>query len=99
MDIIDSMVPSSKKEQPGSEEITVYVKEVIEEGDFLTFQVKLTDTVSTLIKKYKDMQNLGNAQVLIYCRGKSLNEGKTFKELDIEDGETFHSAIRLKGGY
>ena len=45
------------------------------------------------------MKNLGNAQVIIYCRGKSLNEGKTFKELDIENEETFHSVIRLKGGY
>ena len=45
------------------------------------------------------MKKLGNAQVIIYCRGKSLGEGKTFRNLDIEDGETFHSAIRLKGGY
>ena len=97
MDISDSMVPSSQNEQPGSEEITVYVKDV--QGDSLTFRVKLTDKVSTLIKKYKDTQNLGNAQVLLYCRGKSLSEEKTFKELDIENEETFHSVIRLKGGY
>ena len=97
MDISDSMVPSSQNEQPGSDEITVYVKDV--QGGALSFQVKLTDKVSTLIKKYKDMKNLGNAQVIIYCRGKSLNEGKTFKELDIENEETFHSVIRLKGGY
>ena len=97
MDISDSMVPSSKNEQPGSEEITVYVKDV--QGDSLTFQVKLTDTVSTLIKKYKDMKNAGNAQVFIYCRGQALKEGKTFKELGIENEETFHSVIRLKGGY
>ena len=97
MDISDSMVPSSQNEQPGSDEITVYVKDV--QGGALSFQVKLTDKVSTLIKKYKDMKKLGNAQVIIYCRGKSLNEGKTFKDLEVEDGETFHSAIRLKGGY
>ena len=97
MDISDSMVPSSQNEQPGSDEITVYVKDV--QGDSLTFQVKLDDDVTTLIKKYKDMKNLGNAQVIIYCRGKSLNEGKTFKELDIENEETFHSVTRLKGGY
>ena len=97
MDISDSMVPSSQNEQPGSDEITVYVKDV--QGDSLTFRVKLTDTVSTLIKKYKDTQNLGNAQVLLYCRGKSLSEEKTFKDLDIENEETFHSVIRLKGGY
>ena len=97
MDISDSMVPSSQNEQPGSEEITVYVKDV--QGDSLTFQVKLDDNVSTLIQKYKNMKSLGNAQVIIYCRGKSLNEGKTFKELDIENEETFHSVIRLKGGY
>ena len=97
MDISDSMVPSSQNEQPGSEEITVYVKDV--QGDSLTFQVKLTDNVSTLIQKYRDMKNLGNAQVIIYCRGKSLSEGKKFKDLEVEDGETFHSAIRLKGGY
>lgn len=97
MDISDSMVPSSQNEQPGSDEITVYVKDV--QGDSLTFQVKRTDTVSTLIKKYKDTQNLGNAQVLLYCRGKSLSEEKTFKELDIENEETFHSVTRLKGGY
>lgn len=96
MDISDSMVPSSQNEQPGSDEITVYVKDV--QGDSLTFQVKLSDDVKTLIQKYKEMKNLGNAQVIIYCRGKSMNEGKTFKDLDIEDGETFHSAIRLKGG-
>ena len=97
MDISDSMVPSSQNEQPGSEEITVYVKDV--QGDSLTFQVKLTDNVSTLIQKYRDMKNLGNAQVIIYCRGKSLTDGKTFRDLEVEDGETFHSAIRLKGGY
>ena len=97
MDISDSMVPSSQNEQPGSEEITVYVKDV--QGGALTFQVKRTDKVSTLIKKYKDTQNLGNAQVLLYCRGKSLSEEKTFKELDIENEETFHSVTRLKGGY
>ena len=97
MDISDSMVPSSQNEQPGSDEITVYVKDV--QGDSLTFQVKLADDVTTLIKKYKDMKNLGNAQVIIYCRGKSLTDGKTFKDLEVEDGETFHSAIRLKGGY
>ena len=97
MDISDSMVPSSKNEQPGSEEITVYVKDV--QGDSLTFQVKLDDNVSTLIQKYKNMKSLGNAQVIIYCRGKSMNEGKTFKDLDIEDGEIFHSVTRLKGGY
>ena len=97
MDIIDSMVPAFKNEQPGSEEITVYVKDV--QGDSLTFQVKLTDDVSTLIKKYKDMKNLGNAQVLLYCRGKSLSEEKTFKDLDIENEETFHSVTRLRGGY
>ena len=97
MDISDSMVPSSQNEQPGSDEITVYVKDV--QGGALSFQVKLTDKVSTLIKKYKDTQNLGNAQVLLYCRGKSLSEEKTFKELDIENEETFHSVTRLKGGY
>lgn len=96
MDICDSMVPSSQNEQPGSDEITVYVKDV--QGDALTFQVKQSDDVKTLIQKYKQMKNLGNAQVIIYCRGKSLSEGKTFKDLDIEDGETFHSAIRLQGG-
>ena len=97
MDISDSMVPSSQNEQPGSGEITVYVKDV--QGDSLTFQVKLDEDVSTLIKKYRDMKNLGNAQVIIYCRGKSLTDGKTFGDLEVEDGETFHSAIRLKGGY
>ena len=97
MDISDSMVPSSQNEQPGSDEITVYIKDV--NGGALTFQVKLTDKVSTLIKKYKDTQNLGNAQVLLYCRGKSLSEEKTFKDLDIENEETFHSVTRLKGGY
>ena len=97
MDISDSMVPSSQNEPTGSEEITVYVKDV--QGDSLTFQVKLNEDVSTLMEKYKAMKKLGNAQVIIYCRGKSLAQGKTFKELDIEDGETFHSAIRLKGGY
>ena len=97
MDISDSMVPSSRNDQPDSDEITVYVKDV--QGDSLTFQVKLKEDVSTLIQKYRDMKKLGNAQVIIYCRGKSLAQGKTFKELDIEDGETFHSAIRLKGGY
>ena len=97
MDISDSMVPSSQNEQPGSDEITVYVKDV--QGDSLTFQVKLDDDVTTLIQKYKDMKKLGNAQVIIYCRGKSLTDGKTFKDLEVEDGETFHSAIRLKGGY
>ena len=45
------------------------------------------------------MKSLGNAQVIIYCRGKSLTDGKTFRDLEVEDGETFHSAIRLKGGY
>ena len=97
MDISDSMVPSSQNDQPDSDEITVYVKDV--QGDSLTFQVKLKEDVSTLIQKYRDMKKLGNAQVIIYCRGKSLAQGKTLKELDIEDGETFHSAIRLKGGY
>ena len=97
MDIIDSMVPAFKNEQPSSEEITVYVKDV--QGDSLTFQVKLDEDVSTLIKKYRDMKNLGNAQVIIYCRGQALKEGKTFKELGIENEETFHSVIRLKGGY
>ena len=97
MDISDSMVPSSQNEQPGSDEITVYVKDV--QGGALSFQVKLTDKVSTLIKKYKDMQNLGNAQVLLYLKGKVLKENQTFKDLDIEDGEIFHSVTRLKGGY
>ena len=97
MDISDSMVPSSQNEKPGSEIITVHVKDI--QGGTLPFQVKLTDTVSTLIKKYKDMKNAGNAQVFIYCRGQALKEGKTFKELGIENEETFHSVIRLKGGY
>ena len=97
MDISDSMVPSSQNEKPGSEIITVHVKDI--QGGTLPFQVKLDDNVSTLIQKYKNMKSLGNAQVIIYLKGKALKEKQTFKDLDIEDGEIFHSVTRLKGGY
>lgn len=84
-------------DQEGSDEITLTVKDI--QGEEVEIKIKKTDQVKELIKKYRNLKNVVNSsQVLLYYGGKSMKEDMTLKELNVEDGETIHCSIRLKGG-
>lgn len=83
--------------EEGSDDITIKIKDI--QGDELELKVKKTDKVSEISKIYKEQKNVtGHSQILLYFGGKSMKETQTLKELNVQDGDTIHCSIRLKGG-
>ena len=83
--------------EEGSDDITIKIKDI--QGDELELKVKKTDKVSEISKIYKERKNVtGHSQILLYFGGKSMKETQTLKELNVQDGDTIHCSIRLKGG-
>ena len=83
--------------EEGSDDITIKIKDI--QGDELELKVKKTDKVSEISKIYKQQKNVtGHSQILLYFGGKSMKEDKTLKELNVQDGDTIHCSIRLRGG-
>ena len=83
--------------EEGSDDMTIKIKDI--QGDELELKVKKTDKVSEISKIYKQQKNVtGHSQILLYFGGKSMKEDKTLKELNVQDGDTIHYTIRLRGG-
>lgn len=78
--------------------VTVNVKNV--NGEVLSYEIKTSDKIETLINTYKnDIGSNKNAKVIFSFQGKILKESSTFAENNIGSDDTIHSLIRLKGGY
>lgn len=83
--------------EEGSDDITIKIKDI--QGDELELKVKKTDKVSEISKLYKQQKQVtGQSQILLYFGGKSMKEDLTLKELNVQDGDTIHCSIRLRGG-
>ena len=83
--------------EEGSDDITIKIKDI--QGDELELKVKKTDKVSEISKIYKEQKKVtGHSQILLYFGGKSMKDAQTLKELNVQDGDTIHCSIRLKGG-
>ena len=83
--------------EEGSDDITIKIKDI--QGDELELKVKKTDRVSEISKLYKQQKQVtGHSQILLYFGGKSMKEDLTLKELNVQDGDTIHCSIRLRGG-
>ena len=83
--------------EEGSDDITIKIKDI--QGDELELKVKKTDKVSEISKKYRQQNDVNDhAQILLHYGGQPMKEDKTLKELNVQDGDTIHYTIRLRGG-
>lgn len=81
-----------------SELFTVNIKNV--NGEVLSYEVKQSDRIGSLIDTYKkDIGTDRNAKVIFSFQGKILDDNSTFSANNINSDDTIHSLIRLKGGF
>ena len=82
----------------GSDDITIKIKDI--QGDELELKVKKTDKVSEISKIIQEKKDAttGHSQIFLHYGGQLIKEDKTLKELNVQDGDSIHYTIRLRGG-
>lgn len=81
--------------EEGPDNFKITIKDI--QGDEIELDVKKTDKIEDVATNYRTKKGIsGQSQILLYFGGKAIKG--TLKDNNVQDGDTLHCSVRLRGG-
>jgi ubiquitin len=67
-------------------------------GKTITIEMEQSDNIATMKQKIMDKEGIGVEQQRLIFAGKQLEDTRTLQDYSLQEGNTVHLVLRLRGG-